>query len=106
FDMAAGDAENYGNLASLIGHELTHGFDDEGRHYDAKGNLIDWWSKADANAFDARAAGLVREYDAFVAIKGRRGRSKDVHVDGELALGHDTAANGGGGASYAVFPLT
>ena len=106
FDMAAGDAENYGNLASLIGHELTHGFDDEGRHYDAKGNLIDWWSKEDAKAFDARAAGLVREYDAFVAIKGRRGRSKDVHVDGELTLGENTADNGGARLSYSAFLST
>jgi putative endopeptidase len=106
FDMVAGDAENYGNLASLIGHELTHGFDDEGRHYDAKGNLIDWWSKEDAAAFDERAAGLVREYDAFVAVKGRHGRSKDVYVDGELTLGENTADNGGVRLAYEAFMTT
>jgi len=103
FDMAADDAANYGNLASLIGHELTHGFDDEGRHYDAQGNLKDWWTKEDAASFDAHAAGLVREYNAFVAVKGRGGRSKDVHVDGELTLGENTADNGGARLSYEAF---
>jgi putative endopeptidase len=103
FDMAADDAANYGILASLIGHELTHGFDDEGRHYDAKGNLKDWWTKEDAEAFDERTAGLVREYDAFIAVKGRRGRSKDVHVDGELTLGENTADNGGARLAYEAF---
>jgi len=97
FDMAADDAANYGNLASLIGHELTHGFDDEGRHYDAQGNLKDLWTKEDAASFDARAAGLVREYNVFVAVQGRGGRSKDVHVNGELTLGENTADNGGAG---------
>jgi putative endopeptidase len=103
FDMAADDAANYGILASLIGHELTHGFDDEGRHYDARGNLKDWWTKEDAEAFDNRTAGLVREYDAFIAVKGRRGRSKDVHVDGELTLGENTADNGGARLAYEAF---
>ena len=103
FDMGADDAANYGILASLIGHELTHGFDDEGRHYDAKGNLKDWWAKEDAAAFDARAAGLIREYETFIAVKGRRGRAKDVHVDGELTLGENTADNGGLRLAYEAF---
>jgi putative endopeptidase len=106
FDMVADDAANYGNLASLIGHELTHGFDDEGRHYDAQGNLKAWWTKEDREAFDARAAGLIREYDAFVAVKGRRGRSKDVYVDGELTLGENTADNGGIRLAYQAFLTT
>jgi putative endopeptidase len=106
FDMAADDAANYGNLAALIGHELTHGFDDEGRHYDAEGNLKDWWTKKDANAFEARARGLVREYDAFVAVKDRSGRAKDVHVDGRLTLGENTADNGGLRLAYAAFLTT
>lgn len=106
FDMAADDAANYGDLASLIGHELTHGFDDEGRHYDAQGNLKDWWTKEDAASFDARAAGLVREYDAFVAVKGRGDRSKGVHVNGELTLGENTADNGGARLSYEAFMTT
>ena len=103
FDMAADDAANYGNLASLIGHELTHGFDDEGRHYDAQGNLKDLWTKEDAASFDARAAGLGREYNVFVAVQGRGGRSKDVHVNGELTLGENTADNGGARLSYEAF---
>ncbi len=103
FDVAADDAANYGNLAALIGHELTHGFDDEGRHYDAEGNLKDWWTKKNAKAFEARARGLVREYDAFVAVKSRSGRAKDVHVDGKLTLGENTADNGGLRLAYVAF---
>jgi putative endopeptidase len=106
FDMAADDAANYGNLAALIGHELTHGFDDEGRHYDAKGNLKDWWTKKDTKAFETRARGLVREYDAFVAVKDPSGRAKDVHVDGKLTLGENTADNGGLRLAYAAFLTT
>src|SRR5213075_3453287 len=69
FDASGDMAANYGSLGgSWAGHELTHGFDDEGRHYDAEGNLKDWWTKRDAKAFEARARGLVGEYDAFVAV--------------------------------------
>ena len=89
FDMTADDAANYGNLAALIGHELTHGFDDEGRHYDAHGNLKDWWTKEDAKAFEARASGLVSEYSAFVAVKDASHPAKDVRVDGKLTLGRE-----------------
>ncbi len=106
FDLTADDAANYGNLAALIGHELTHGFDDEGRHYDAHGNLKDWWTKADAKAFEARASGLVREYGAFVAVKGASDPTKDVHVDGKLTLGENTADNGGIRLSYSAFLTT
>ena len=60
FAVTADDAVNFGNLGALIGHELTHGFDDEGRDYDARGNLSDWWTAQDAKAFEARASGLVR----------------------------------------------
>ena len=69
FAMKEDDAANYGNVGVVIGHELTHGFDDEGRHYDAHGNLQDWWTNKDAEAFDARASGLIDEYGAFVAVK-------------------------------------
>jgi putative endopeptidase len=106
FDMAADDAANYGNLAALIGHELTHGFDDEGRHYDAQGNLKDWWTKTDAKAFEARARGLVREYDAFVAVKDPSHPAKDVHVDGKLTLGENTADNGGLRLAHDAFLTT
>ncbi|MGE5243201.1 MAG: M13 family metallopeptidase [Betaproteobacteria bacterium] len=86
---AAGDAAaNYGGAGAFIAHELTHGFDDQGRKYDAEGNLHDWWTPADAKAFEQRAACLVDEYSRFVAVD-------DVRVNGELTLGENTADNGG-----------
>ena len=106
FDMKADDAANYGNLGTLVGHELTHGFDDEGRHYDARGNLRDWWTEKDAKAFEARASGLVREYGAFVAVKDPSDPAKDIHLDGKLTLGENTADNGGIRLSYDAFLTT
>jgi len=106
FALSADDAANYGALGSLIGHELTHGFDDEGRHYDGHGNLKDWWTKADAKAFEARAAGLVREYDSFVAVKDPSNKARDVHVDGKLTLGENVADNGGIWLAYSAFLAT
>jgi putative endopeptidase len=106
FALSADDAANYGALGSLIGHELTHGFDDEGRHYDGDGNLKDWWTKADAKAFEERAAGLVREYDAFVAVKDPSNNARDVHIDGKLTLGENVADNGGIWLAYSAFLAT
>jgi endothelin-converting enzyme/putative endopeptidase len=106
FDLSADDAANYGALGSLIGHELTHGFDDEGRHYDGDGNLKDWWTKRDAKAFEARATGLVREYEAFVAVKDPSNNARDVHVDGKLTLGENVADNGGIWLAYSAFLAT
>jgi putative endopeptidase len=106
FDVTADDAIDYGNLGALIGHELTHGFDDEGRHYDARGNLKDWWTARDAKAFEARAEGFVREYSRFVAVKDPSNPAKDVLVDGELTLGENTADNGGMQLAYAAFLAT
>ncbi len=103
FDPAADDAVNYGNLGSFIGHELTHAFDDEGRHYDAHGNLKDWWGAKDAKAFEARAQGFVREYQRFVAVKDSGHPEKDVMVDGALTLGENVADNGGLWLAYAAF---
>ena len=88
YDNHADDAVNFGGIGAVIGHELTHGFDDQGRHYDADGNLRDWWTPADAKAFEQRAQCLVKEYSAFVA-------GKDKHVNGKLTLGENTADNGG-----------
>ncbi len=88
FDPKADDAVNYGHIGSFIGHELTHGFDDEGRKFDAKGNLSDWWTPEDVKKFEARTGCLVNEYDKFVAVD-------DVHVNGRLTLGENTADNGG-----------
>ncbi len=106
FDPAAGDAVNYGALGSFIGHELTHAFDDEGRHYDAHGNLRDWWTAKDAKAFENRAQDFVREYRRFVAVKDRSRRGKDVMVDGDLTLGENVADNGGLWLAYAAFLAT
>jgi putative endopeptidase len=106
YDANADDAVNYGNLGALIGHELTHGFDDEGRHYDARGNLKDWWTTQDAKAFEARADNLVHQYGRFVAVKDHSHSGKDVKVDGELTLGENTADNGGAWLAYEAFRKT
>ena len=70
FDPNADDAVNYGGIGSVIGHEIGHGFDDQGRLYDATGTLKDWWTKADADAFTKRSAGLVAQYGAFEVLPG------------------------------------
>ncbi len=88
FDKKADDAINYGAIGAVIGHELTHGFDDEGRQFDPKGNLNDWWTEADAKAFQQREQCLVDEYSSF-ELKG------GVHMNGRLTLGENTADNGG-----------
>ncbi len=88
YDNAADDALNLGGIGSVIGHELTHGFDDQGRKFDAQGNLRDWWTAEDAAEFEKRATCLADEYSAFVAVE-------DVHLNGRLTLGENTADNGG-----------
>ncbi|MGA2715557.1 MAG: M13 family metallopeptidase [Bryobacteraceae bacterium] len=88
FDKQADDAINYGAIGAVIGHELTHGFDDEGRQFDPKGNLNDWWTAADAKAFDQREECIVKEYSGFELQGG-------VHMNGKLTLGENTADNGG-----------
>jgi len=88
YNAKADAAMNYGGAGSVIGHELTHGFDDEGRQFDAQGNLNDWWTAQDAKAFDDRAACFVEEYSSFTAVD-------DVKVNGKLTLGENAADNGG-----------
>jgi len=87
------DAVNYGAIGAVIGHELTHGFDDQGRQYDAQGNLRDWWTPADAQAFELRADCFVKEYSSFTAVES-------VKVNGKLTLGENTADNGGVRLAY------
>jgi len=84
FDPAADPAVNYGGIGALIGHELTHGFDDDGRKYDAAGALSNWWTDTDAREFNARAAELSRQYSSFELLPG-------VHVDGDLTLDENIA---------------
>src|SRR5208337_3666499 len=69
FDYEADDALNYGSMGSVIGHEMTHGFDDEGRQFDAQGNLKDWWSPADAKDFNSRAACVINQFDGYYVEK-------------------------------------
>ncbi|HVP54713.1 MAG TPA: M13 family metallopeptidase [Candidatus Eisenbacteria bacterium] len=86
------DAVNYGGIGVVIGHELTHGFDDQGRKYDAQGNFRDWWTPEDAKAFEQRADCTANEYSNFVAVKDEKG---EVKLNGKLTLGENTADNGG-----------
>ena len=88
FDSAIDDAVNFGGIGMVIGHELTHGFDDEGRQFDPKGNLQDWWTPADAKEFQQRASCVDDEYSSFTVAPG-------VHINGKLTLGENTADNGG-----------
>jgi putative endopeptidase len=90
FNVQQTDAENYGSIGAIIGHEITHGFDDQGRKFDAKGNLRDWWSAADAKAYDERGNCLAAEYTHDVPALGA-----DVKTNGKLTQGEDTADNGG-----------
>jgi putative endopeptidase len=84
FDPNADDAVNYGAIGGVMGHEMTHGFDDQGRQYDAAGNLRDWWTPQDAAEFTKRAAVVARQYDAFSPLDS-------VHVNGKLTLGENLA---------------
>jgi putative endopeptidase len=93
FDVSQDDAVNYGAIGVVIGHEITHGFDDQGRKYDADGNLSDWWAKQDATEFEARAQKVVDEYNAFETLPG-------VHVNGKLTLGENLADLGGISIAY------
>ena len=98
FDENADDASNYGALASTIGHELTHGFDDQGRQYDWQGNLKDWWTEDDAKRFEARADHIVKQYDAFEVLPA-------LHINGKQTLGENIADIGGLRVSYEAFRL-
>jgi putative endopeptidase len=93
FFMREGDdAVNFGAIGAVIGHELTHAFDDQGRQFDAKGNLADWWTEADGKAFDQRSQCFVNEYGSF--------KAGDVNLNGKLTLGENTADNGGARIAY------
>ncbi|QJR11404.1 Neutral endopeptidase [Usitatibacter rugosus] len=88
FDAKADDAVNYGAIGMVIGHEITHGFDDRGRRFDSIGNLRDWWTADDAKRYEARASMVVKQFDAFVGVEG-------VHVNGKLTLGENISDLGG-----------
>ncbi|HTT44985.1 MAG TPA: M13 family metallopeptidase [Thermoplasmata archaeon] len=88
FDVAQDDAVNYGSIGAVIGHEITHGFDDQGRKFDADGNVSDWWSETDAREFELRAAEVEKEYSELEVLPGLR-------VNGKLTLGENIADIGG-----------
>jgi len=96
FDPNADPASNYGSIGATIGHEIGHGFDDQGRQYDATGKLRDWWTPAAAKAYESRTAMLVKQYDAYQPIPG-------THIKGELTLGENLGDLGGLEMAYAAY---
>ncbi len=99
FNLAADDAINYGAIGAVIGHEMTHGFDDQGRLYDNEGNLGDWWTAEDAKAYESRAQKVVDQYNAYTVYD-------TVHVKGELTLGENIADLGGLAIAFDAFKKT
>ncbi len=99
FDPKADDAINYGGIGCVIGHEMTHGFDDEGRQYDAKGNMKDWWTKQDEEKFDVRAERIINQFDNYIAVD-------TLHVNGKLTEGENIADLGGVNVSFDAFMKT
>ncbi|MEN9299989.1 MAG: hypothetical protein RLZZ429_2302 [Bacteroidota bacterium] len=99
FELKADDAINYGAIGMVIGHEMTHGFDDQGRQYDAQGNLTDWWTKTDAEKFTTKAKGVIEQYNAYTVLDS-------LHVNGELTLGENLADIGGLAIAFDAFKLT
>lgn len=96
FNVEADDAVNYGGIGAVIGHEFTHGFDDQGRHSDGDGNLRDWWTEKDAEQFKNRAQLMVEQYSAFNPID-------DLHLQGALGLGENIADLGGVTLAYKAY---
>ena len=99
FDMANDDASNYGAIGVVIGHEMTHGFDDQGRNFDQNGNMTDWWQPEDAAKFKELADGLVAQFDAIIV-------ADDVHANGQFTLGENIADQGGLRVAYTAFKKT
>jgi putative endopeptidase len=99
FDKDADDAINYGAIGVVIGHEMTHGFDDQGRQYDKDGNLKDWWTPEDAAKFKQRVQVLINQYNSYTVLN-------DLHVNGSLTQGENLADNGGMQIAYEAFKKT
>ncbi len=98
FFLKGDDAVNYGAIGVVIGHEMTHGFDDEGRKFDKDGNLTDWWSAEDSKLFDERTKVLVEQFNSYVVLDS-------IHADGTLSLGENIADLGGLNISFQAFKL-
>lgn len=99
FNKDADDAVNYGSIGVVIGHEMTHGFDDQGRKYDKDGNMNDWWTEEDATRFEARTKYLAAQYDNYTMLDS-------LHVDGELTMGENIADLGGLNIAYDAYMMS
>ncbi len=104
FDRDMDDAVNFGGIGVVIGHEYTHGFDDQGSKFGPGGNLENWWTPEDLKAFNERTDCIAREYDGFVAVEDAK--NGDVHLNGRLTLGENTADNGGLHVAYNALQKT
>jgi len=96
FDAGADDASNYGGIGAVIGHELTHGFDDQGRQFDARGNLKPWWTPEDEKRYNERAAVVEKQFSGYVPIES-------LHINGKLTMGENIADLGGVKIAYLAF---
>ncbi|HKE46763.1 MAG TPA: M13-type metalloendopeptidase, partial [Rhodanobacteraceae bacterium] len=99
FNPDADDAVNYGAIGMVIGHEISHGFDDQGAQYDGDGNLRDWWTKEDHAKFEAKTTALAAEYDKFEPVPG-------YHINGKLTLGENIADNSGMAVAYKAYQIS
>ena len=99
FDPNADDAVNYGGIGAVIGHEMSHGFDDNGSKYDADGTLRDWWTKEDRTKFDAKTQALAKQFDSYTVLD-------TIHVNGKLTLGENIGDLGGLNVAYEAFKMT
>ena len=99
FDMKADDAVNYGAIGAVIGHEISHGFDDSGSQYDGDGNLRDWWTKEDRAAFKVKADAMVKQYEAYEPVPG-------YNINGKLTLGENIADNSGLAIAYKAYKIS
>ncbi len=99
YNPEADDAVNYGAIGVVIGHEMTHGFDDQGRNFDKDGNMNNWWTEADAEAFKAKTDVLVKQFDAIEVLPAKDGQPA-IHANGALCLGENIADQGGLRVSY------
>ena len=99
FDPEADDASNYGAIGVVIGHEMTHGFDDQGRNFDQNGNMTDWWTQEDADKFKLKTQVLVEQFNKIIVLG-------DTHANGTYTLGENIADQGGLRVSYTAFKKT
>ena len=99
FDMKADDAVNYGAIGAVIGHEISHGFDDSGSQYDGDGNLRDWWTADDRAAFKVKADAMVKQYSSYEPVPG-------YNINGKLTLGENIADNSGLAIAYKAYKIS